>query len=66
MHQVTYINAVEEVSFESLTQKICESDIKKQTIAIFCLSFKNYINSQFARFQEVSLYVFDSLAIFVT
>lgn len=58
MHQVTYINAVE-VSFESLTQKICESD-KKQTIAIFCLSFKNYINSQFARFQEVSLYVFDS------
>lgn len=66
MHQVTYINAVEEVSFESLTQKICESDIKKQTIAIFCLLFKNYINSQFARFQEVSLYVFDSLAIFVT
>lgn len=64
MHQVTYINAVEEVSFESLTQKICESD--KQTIAIFCLLFKNYINSQFARFQEVSLYVFDSLAIFVT
>lgn len=62
MHQVTYINAVEEVSFESLTQKICESD-KKQTIAIFCLLFKNYINSQF---QEVSLYVFDSLAIFVT
>lgn len=65
MHQVTYINAVEEVSFESLTQKIRESD-KKQTIAIFCLLFKNYINSQFARFQEVSLYVFDSLAIFVT
>lgn len=65
MHQVTYINAVEEVSFESLTQKICESD-KKQTISIFCLLFKNYINSQFARFQEVSLYVFDSLAIFVT
>lgn len=65
MHQVTYINAVEEVSFESLTQKICESD-KKQTIAIFCLLSKNYINSQFARFQEVSLYVFDSLAIFVT
>lgn len=65
MHQVTYINAVEEVSFESLTQKICESDTK-QTIAIFCLLFKNYINSQFARFQEVSLYVFDSLAIFVT
>lgn len=65
MHQVTYINAVEEVSFESLIQKICESD-KKQTIAIFCLLFKNYINSQFARFQEVSLYVFDSLAIFVT
>lgn len=59
MHQVTYINAVEEVSFESLTQKICESD-KKQTIAIFCLLFKNYINSQFARFQEMSLYVFDS------